>query len=695
MKVKYEVSLKNNITSNKMKKAHNKNKKSSKHAKHDSLSPSFSKISSSKNQENTFKDSLEGSISESKTNLLIPDSLNNTKSSLAITGILKNKRSSKNMKTEKNMHDHKIHSAFVINKEKSTPQSIDKNQIIINNNKIEPNEKDTKKIDYRYYTNYPFKDISDNRNQSEVKLFWFATYDKLIKKKKLLKILNYYSEINININNIDYITDESIKEQLLIIKDFDIYFEKQSNKPIIKKINGGYIFVKLYLLTLEQINQVLNYINRFKFTLSYNNIKNLQEKGSYQILFNNYKNFPYNIIYHMGNFMNTNIYAFSKLSNNNYSNLSEKSIMVPDYLNQKFPNSRTIAKLVKLLLIHFPKYTSDFFICYLLSKIKFENFNEKSNEIKTIIYSKSNIQTQNIESNNEIRFNNTLFQASFSPFSLSSNPVVKEDFYKTKKKLSIPFTENKTKSNNDSSIKKTNKLENGLKKVKEENENKKKSNYQVKSINSKTIKKNITYKNNNILMKKKNISTIFTNTSADKKNYNKERRSFNVNNINHYKSSVISSNENLEKKIKLNQPIENKIEYKKTFKKLGKSNLKEFEKKVIKQVSQDNQRKSNNNKNCNFESNKSIINNNIMTSKAIYTIITNNKNKINNKKKEEKKKNKFGIYVVSRRIKTEIQDDNDDSSLLINKNRTLNEHSNSGDSVFITPQKKRKYKYYS
>ena len=196
-------------------------------------------------------------------------------------------------------------------------------------------------------------------------------------------------------------------------------------------------------------------------------------------------------------------------------------------------------------------------------------------------------------------------------------------------------------------------------------------------------------------MKKKNISTIFTNTSADKKNYNKERRSFNVNNINHYKSSVISSNENLEKKIKLNQPIENKIEYKKTFKKLGKSNLIEFEKKVIKQVSQDNQRKSNNNKNCNFESNKSIINNNIMTSKAIYTIITNNKNKINNKKKEEKKKNKFGIYVVSRRIKTEIQDDNDDSSLLINKNRTLNEHSNSGDSVFITPQKKRKYKYYS
>ena len=705
MKVRSGILLKNNISSYKMPKTQNKDQKS---PKHDSLSPSYSKISLSKNQENTFKDSLEGSISESKTNLLIPDSLNNTKSSLAITGLLKNKKSSKNMRTENNIicRDTKITSPLVLTKEKSVPENINKKQIENNNIKSESNEEDTKKIDYRYYTNYPFKDISGKRLECEEKLYWFAAYDKLIKKKKIVKILNYYSEMSTNINNINYITDESIKEQLLIIKDFDIYFEKQSNIPLIKKVNDGYIFVKLYLLTLEQINQILNYVNRFKFTLSYNIIKNLQEKGSYQILFNNYRNFPFNIIYHMGSFMNTNIYAFSKLNNNN-NNISKKYLNIPDYLNQKFPNSRCIAKLVKLLLIHFPKYTSDFFICYLLSKIKFENFNEKSNEIKTIIYSKSNIQTQNFDSNNENHCNNTLIQTSFSPFSLLSNTLKKEDYSHTQKKLNIPFSESKSKKNNDSLQKKTKKLENGLKKVKEENETKNNSYTQHKSVNNKTIEKNITFKNNNIFIKKKNISTIISNNSVNKKNWDKERGTFNAKNKTYYKSSVISSNKEIcEKKVKFAQPTEKKIDNKKTFKKLGKISLVEFEKKVIKQISQEkpqNKNKNKNNKRYNTKNNISITNNNIMTSKTIYNIISdnndnskiNNNNKINNKKRKEEKKEKLGIYVVSRRIKTEIQDDIDDSSILMNKNRTLIERNNSRGSVYITPQKKRKYKYYS
>ena len=92
-------------------------------------------------------------------------------------------------------------------------------------------------------------------------------------------------------------------------------------------------------------------------------------------------NFPYNLIYGMGSYMNINIIGFSNYNIQEQNNLSFNS------LNQNYPNSRKIAKLVKLLMINFPKYSFKFFVCYLLSKIRFENFGEKTNEIKNIVYS--------------------------------------------------------------------------------------------------------------------------------------------------------------------------------------------------------------------------------------------------------------------------------------------------------------------
>ena len=58
-----------------------------------SLSHSISSITVNKNLD--FKDSLEGSISESRTNLLIPDSLNNTKSSIGNNYLNKKKLNKK------------------------------------------------------------------------------------------------------------------------------------------------------------------------------------------------------------------------------------------------------------------------------------------------------------------------------------------------------------------------------------------------------------------------------------------------------------------------------------------------------------------------------------------------------------------------------------------------------------------------
>ena len=53
---------------------------------------------------------------------------------------------------------------------------------------------------------------------------------------------------------------------------------KEENKPFIKYIKGNCIFTKLYLLTLEEINLILNYINRYKLSITSSNINSLQKK---------------------------------------------------------------------------------------------------------------------------------------------------------------------------------------------------------------------------------------------------------------------------------------------------------------------------------------------------------------------------------------------------------------------------------
>jgi hypothetical protein len=210
--------------------------------------------------------------------------------------------------------------------------------------------------------------------EKENNKYWLAVYDKLMKTKKILKILSYYEKEK---NKIDKIlnnnTQETIKEQLLIIKDFDIYFMKPLNRPFIKYAKGNCIFTKIYLLTFEQIIFILNYINRYKLAISSKISNLLIEKGSYQKINETFKNFPYNLIYGLGSYMNINIIGFS-----NY-NIQDPANLLSNCINQNYPNSRKIAKLVKLLMINFPKYSFKFFVCYLLSKIRFENFEEKCN----------------------------------------------------------------------------------------------------------------------------------------------------------------------------------------------------------------------------------------------------------------------------------------------------------------------------
>ena len=84
-----------------------------------------------------------------------------------------------------------------------------------------------------------------------------------------------------------------------------------------------------------------------------------------------------------------------------------------------------------------------------------------------------------------------------------------------------------------------------------------------------------------------------------------------------------------------------------------------------------------------FDLNNKLIKNNI-------NIKSTSKNKI-----KERNSNNRGIYVVDRRIKTDIEDD-DDSSLILFKSKKKGNFNEDDDSIeeFMTPQRKKRTKYY-
>ena len=297
--------------------------------------------------------------------------------------------------------------------------------------KEEQNQNSTNKIDYRYVKKRPIKEMITpykteiNKIDKDNQLFWFATYDKLMKTKYLLKIFNYYnnrpfeSQHNLNYN---------FKEKTLVIKDFEIYFYENSNKPFIRYNKGSTIYTKLYLLTLKQINQIFSYLNRIEYKINYDRLNYLQRKGTFELINDNTNEvvLPYCLIYCLGKYMNINIYAFSNnidfniyldensfqksqrissytvLDNENNNNIRRNCLLSNDKRNNKMdntntninrdnfklPNSKKIAKLIKIINLNFPDFSIDELINYLIPDNKYLNAITKINEIKNIFFFK-------------------------------------------------------------------------------------------------------------------------------------------------------------------------------------------------------------------------------------------------------------------------------------------------------------------
>ena len=683
-----------------------------------------------------FKDSLDDKISESKTNILIPDSLDNSKRSLIdnnIRYISDNYLDNLNNKKDNNLQEKE-------------------------NNKIKKGEEEeTKKIDYRYYTNYPVKDyLCNNQNNlineenKENKKYWLATYDKMMKKQKIIKILNYYSKEN-------KYKENDIKENLLEIKDFEIYYPKQSNQPLIKYNKEGFIFSKLYLLTLENINFLLSYMNRKEINIKSNELDSLIVKGNFNIFTDN-NNFKYNIIYFLGTFLNINIYGFSNIitdknDNNKINNCNNNK--PNDNIQQNIPNSKKVAKLVKILMNNFPKYDSDYYINYLLSNIKFQNYSEKINEIKNYIFSKNTVEIRhNLINTNYltefIAFNTSITATSvMTPYStvndkfFSNNKNCISNNITTKCKESF----NKIKINNDYIGKYETFIRNNLYCIDKGNKSKNKKN--KKSIGKNIVEllssnKEEKKSNNNIKMNyikiglKKNVSNSKKNNYDinDKKNKNILlfplcKNTNNKNNNSNTKVNERSVKSKLKKKLTFfNKNYHNKTTQEEKLYILPKFSLinnniitnsnNMSKKKLIcikkkKQIKKPSifydknkaqkffyntelQEKCLNKSNANYDKTQNI--NNLLDSLDLnnYLIQNNNNQKSfekNNKTKKEKSKNK-GIYVVDRRIKTDIEDD--DSSLILLKDDNIkrsNKDICDSNNEFITPHSKKKKKFYS
>ena len=262
------------------------------------------------------------------------------------------------------------------------------------------NQDDTDRIDYRYYQKIP-----EIESKKEMKYYWLATYDKLMKKSKIIKILNYYTDFEhlepgenkLNDNN------NNFKEKTMIVPGFEIYFLQNFNKPFIRQKKGGIIFIKLYLLNIEQINKIFSYINRLEYKSYINDLDIITKKHLYKNIINFNKSiYNYSTIFCLGSFMNINIYLFSHIEKNNSEEKND--------INE-LPSSNKLAKLIKVLMLNFPDFTKKDFIDYLTNYLNNNKLNNSlNNKKKEISYLLTSANRKSFPLNNNKNSTNSVIK---------------------------------------------------------------------------------------------------------------------------------------------------------------------------------------------------------------------------------------------------------------------------------------------
>ena len=418
-----------------------------------SLNSSANGTKKTKNKNDTInKETVEGSCLDTQTLGINQDSLNNSKTTISknyslgkldnklilYTCSLKNCPNEKNKSTKfsKSIQDKNVkgYSNNIKNRyDEESDKEDDFKKFIENNECDEFTDEDTSKIDYRYYPKIP--EIEPNKDKNN-KYYWLATYDKLMKKSKIMKILNYYTDslsqkeseiFIIEDANSDYKEEESkqrlklmnekynFKEKSMIIQGYELYFMKKYGKPFVRQKKGGKLFIKLYLLNIEQINQIFSYINRLEYKKYIDNLDCFTQKNTFKIMHNFNKTiYNYSKVFFLGTFMNINIYLFSHTpkKDNNNNNLT--------YSISDLPSSNKIAKIIKALMINFPDFSKKYFIDYVMKPKNINN--EMSSHDKEILEQKMGEVDSLLMSNEKINYKNYKVNSNINT---STNNIIK------------------------------------------------------------------------------------------------------------------------------------------------------------------------------------------------------------------------------------------------------------------------------
>ena len=522
----------------------------------------------------------------------------------------------------------------------------------LDNNSDSKEDNNTSKIDYRHYKNYPINDIFplkiENENQ---KFYWLVTYDKLMKTKNIIKILNHNKCNSKNkYNSKQLYTESNIKSKTMKIPNFELFFVKGFDKPIVRPNKNKFILAKLYLLTKNEINKILNYINRIDDKININKYISMNKKYSYHYIkiknnsdYNKDFNYPYCYIYYLGKFMNISMYLFT----NSFNYLETYNIK--SNLIYSLPNSKKLYKLIKILIKSFPEYNPNYIINNIIRSDLYLNSKEKKYEIFNYLSLLKNT-VPNKQLLNKVLHDTITGILVNSSISVSSAPAESGDHIKSSEKIKKEQIKTSEGTKNEIKI---SSLKSSTNKVKK-----------CISVGNKKfeLKNSINSKNNNNFLNAGQIGTTFLSTNHTLLPSNSVRNYSNQNSVgNNIPSNII--------------PYERKNRLRKTYGnyyfgnnrgKIPKINIK------LKKISAKhfNYKCKNKEKNDNKNNKENIDINNILNIKSDDNIIINKHNN-----------NKENIY--------------NDGIYKKNKNNNKNsKEENNNKSEYHTPKKKKKIRYY-
>lgn len=328
-----------------------------------------------------------------------------------------------------------------------------------NNKNDETLEKSTSKIDYRHFKKYPIKEILSLKNidNNKEQLYWLVTYDKLIKSKNIIKILNYEYIDKKKEDRKPIYAEANLKIKTLKIPKFEIFFVKGYDKPFARPTNDedSFMLTKLYLLNINEINKIVNFINRTDDKINIDKYISTDKKFLFQYIDiksniddNEDINYPYCLIYYLGKFMNISMFLFT----NTFNDI--KAYNLNNEIIYSLPSSKKLYKFIKIIIKTFPEYNINYIINNIIKIDLYTNTKEKKEEILKYL----SILKQSVP--NKFLLNKVLRETiagiqTISSISVSSPPLESSSQLKTSEELKNSQKISVSKPNNTNEIKKS------------------------------------------------------------------------------------------------------------------------------------------------------------------------------------------------------------------------------------------------